>query len=361
MSDYFEVTAIAAEKEKLEKYAKDTGIATYWVEMTRAITPLKDLKALFKMYRFLKKEKPLIVHTHTPKAGIIGMTAAKMAKIPLRFHTVAGLPLLETSGNKRKILNEVEKLTYAMATKVYPNSLGLKEIIIKEKFARAEKLKVLGRGSSNGIDTQYFDAAAYSEEFKKKLREKLGIPIQDKVYIFVGRLVSEKGINELVNAFERLSEKHSEISLLLVGDYEKELDPLKEETFRKIGNNPKIFTTGFQQDVRPYFAISDILVFPSYREGFPNVVMQAGAMNLPAIVSNINGCNEIINHNINGLIIEVKNEDALKAAMEKLLLNSDLVKKMKNNSREIISSNYNREDFWNMLLEEYRNQKAKSI
>ncbi|MDT0644580.1 glycosyltransferase family 4 protein [Zunongwangia sp. F363] len=361
MSNYFEVIAVSAEKGKLEEYGKATGIPTYCVEMTREITPIKDLKALFKLYFFLKKEKPLIVHTHTPKAGIIGMMAAKVAGVPLRFHTVAGLPLLETRGSKRKILNKVERLTYSFATMVYPNSTGLKEIILKEKFCRPEKLKVLGRGSSNGIDTAYFNPAKYSDKFKRHLRAELGIPAADMVCIFVGRLVSEKGINELVKAFVELNQEYDAVSLLLVGDYEEELDPLSETTIAQIEEHSKIYTTGFQNDVRPYFAISDILTFPSYREGFPNVVMQAGAMGLPAIVSNINGCNEIIKQNKNGLIIEVKNKNALLEAMKELYNNKKLVIGMKGNARKIIDLNYGREDFWKILLKEYQIQKKEII
>ena len=139
MNSFYEVTAISAEKERLEKYGRDNGVRTFWVEMTRAITPLQDLKAVLKLYIFFRKEKPLIVHTHTPKAGIVGMLAARIAGVPIRLHTVAGLPLLETKGIKRKVLNFVEKLTYKMATKVYPNSVGLKDIIISEKFSSESK------------------------------------------------------------------------------------------------------------------------------------------------------------------------------------------------------------------------------
>src|SRR5690606_1677443 len=126
MNNFYDVTAVSAEKERLEKYGSDNGVKTFWVEMTRAITPVTDIKSVWKLYRFFKREKPLIVHTHTPKAGVVGMLAAKMAGVPLRLHTVAGLPLLETTGTKRKILNVVEKLTYRFANRIYPNSSGLR-------------------------------------------------------------------------------------------------------------------------------------------------------------------------------------------------------------------------------------------
>ena len=361
MSQYYEVTAVAAEKERLKKYGEKNQVKTFWVEMTRAITPIKDLKAVWKLYNFFKKEKPEIVHTHTPKAGVVGMLAAKLAGVPLRLHTVAGLPLMETTGTKRKILDQVEKFTYKLATKVFPNSRGLKEIILKEGFAEENKLKVLGKGSSNGIDTKYFDPYSFKEDQKKNKRQSLGIPQEDFVFIFIGRLVSEKGINELVDAFKKLHKKNQNISLLLVGPFEKELDPLKQETFNGIKNHEKIFTTGYQEDVRPYFAIANALAFPSYREGFPNVVMQAGAMNLPAIVSDINGCNEIIVEGINGVIIPVKDTSALFSAMKLFVENTNYTNRLSANAREEICKYYERKEFWQILLKEYKNLEKEYI
>src|SRR5690606_28439202 len=154
-----------------------------------------------------------------------------------------------------------------------------------------------------------------TNEEKEKLRSSLGIQKDDIVYIFIGRMVKDKGINELIAVFKRLAENHTNIKLLLVGEYEKELDPVLPETEDTIKNNPQIIAVGWQKDVRPFFAIADILTFPSYREGFPNVVLQAGAMGLPAIVSDINGCNEIIVEGTNGYIIPVKDEGKLYKAM----------------------------------------------
>lgn len=355
MDKHYEVIAIAAEKERLEQYGKSNGVRTFWVEMTRKITPLQDLKAVVKLYKFFKKERPLIVHTHTPKAGIVGMLAGKLAGVPIRLHTVAGLPLIETSGFKRKILDLVETFTYKLSTRVYPNSLELKKLILKLGYAKRNKLKVLGKGSSNGIDTNYFDPSNFIKK-KEKLRYKkeLGIPEEDFVFVFVGRLVSEKGINELVTAFSQLYSSHQNISLLLVGPFEQKLDPLDNTVFKIIKSHPKIFTTGYQEDVRSYFSISDVLTFPSYREGFPNVVMQANAMGLPAIVTNINGCNEIIRDGINGKIIPVKNIKDLKANMEELLLDTSLRSKLAQNARKLIQDNYERRKFWAILLKEYK-------
>ncbi len=315
----------------------------------------------------------------------------------------------------------MEKLTYFCATHVYPKSQGLKTIILNHKFTKEQKLKIIANGSSNGIDTTYFDPTLYSQKQKEELRKSLNIHTDDFVFIFIGRLVKDKGINELVGAFgkleagswkteekleirnqeseirnEKLEGKHEESfefrvssaesispsphppvspsprlpvtpsprlpvtpsprhrsKLLLVGDQETQLDPLLPETIENIKLNKNIVSVGWQDDVRPYLAIADVLVFPSYREGFPNVVMQAGAMGLPGIVSDINGCNEIIVEDENGMIVPPKDEEALCQAMMKLVHDSEYRVRMASKSREMICTRYEQRVVWEALLEEY--------
>ena len=355
MQSNFQVTAISAEPDRLADFGRQNGLKVFPVEMTRQITPWQDLKALIKLVRYLRKERPEIVHTHTPKAGIVGMLAAKLARVPIRLHTVAGLPLMEATGKKRWLLNTVEKLTYACATGVYPNSKGLYDFILKEKFTKPEKLNIIAGGSSNGINTKHFNPELFRETEKEKLRNSLSISANDFVFVFVGRLVGDKGINELVSAFKSLSAKNKTqgSKLLLVGPLETELDPLEQETLQEIETNPNIIAVGYQNDVRPYFAISNALVFPSYREGFPNVVMQAGAMGLPAIVSNINGCNEIIKDRENGVIIPVKNTAAIEETMSQFLEDKEFVSELKQKARSLIVERYEQSKVWNALLDEY--------
>lgn len=354
MSQFYEVIAISADKERLEKFGEDQEVETYHIELTRRITPIQDLKAVFKLYEFLKKEKPQIVHTHTPKAGIVGMLASYLARTPNRLHTVAGLPLLEATGMKRKVLNFVEKFTYACATKVYPNSYGLKNIILENKFTKKVKLNVLANGSSNGIDTAYFNPELFAAKEKRALRDELNIKEIDFVFIFVGRIVGDKGMNELIAAFDQLSKEKENVKLLLVGLFEADLDPLKKKTIATIDTNKQIISVGYQKDVRPYFAIADILVFPSYREGFPNVVLQAGAMGLPSIVTNINGCNEIIVENKNGWIIPVKSEETLFNAMKNCFTGSNAFNNVKLNARKMIIDRYEQQVVWEAILKEYK-------
>ena len=356
-SNGFDVKGVSSEGEELKEVRENEGIVMEAINMSRKITPFQDLKSLWEMWNFLRKEKPQIVHTHTPKAGIIGMLAARLAGVPHRLHTVAGLPLMEATGTKRKILNFVEKLTYSSATRVYPNSKGLYDFILQNNFTQSNKLKIIANGSSNGINTTFFNPAQVSEIEKVALREKLNIQPDDFVFVFVGRIVSDKGINELIKAFSELQTAENNeltgIKLLLVGGLESDLDPLNPETLAEINQNKDIISAGFQQDVRPFFAISDALAFPSYREGFPNVVMQAGAMGLPSIVSDINGCNEIIVEGENGLIIPSKNVEKLKEKMLTLARDKNLYVKLKENSRRMIENRYEQSVVWNALLEEY--------
>ena len=352
MSSHYEVVGITSPGKAVNDVINDEGVRVIEIELTRRISPIKDLIALFKVYSVLKKENPLIVHSHTPKAGTIGMIASKLAGIPHRLHTIAGLPLLEARGAKRILLDFVEKITYLCATKIYPNSFGLKKIIIENGYTKESKLKVIANGSSNGIDTDYFSSNNIKTTKLSELRNSLEIGDNDFVFVFVGRLVTDKGINELISAFKRLD--HTNVKLLLVGTFEHELDPLQDITMEAITNNKNIVHVGWQNDVRPYFLISDVLVFPSYREGFPNVVMQAGALNLPSIVTDINGCNEIITNKKNGLIVPPKDEDQLFLAMQQLIHDAHLKEGMIKKAREVITNNYKREVVWEALLNEYK-------
>lgn len=343
MGKYYDVLAVSSDGECFDEMLKEQSVRGVRIPMTRKITPFADLKALFMLIKLFLKEKPDIVHTHTPKAGILGMLAAWLTQVPNRLHTVAGLPLLVSTGKKRVLLDFVEKLTYACATKVYPNSFAMRQIIIDNRLSKPEKLTVVANGSSNGIDTSYFSINKVTVE-----------PHEDFRFCFVGRIVKDKGVNELVHAFSRLYMENNKISLLVVGDFERELDPLLSDVEEKILHHPGIRFVGYQKDVRASFAVSDVLVFPSYREGFPNVVMQAGAMGLPSIVTDINGCNEIIVEGKNGVIIPPKDDEALYNAMLYFVTQREEVKVMASNAREMIVSRYEQQAVWTALLAEYQ-------
>lgn len=349
----FDVYMISSNTDKATQLSNREKSTFIPVNMTRVISPFSDLVSLYKLVRVFSKLKPDIVHSHTPKAGLLGMWAAKIAGVPVRLHTVAGLPLMETKGLKRKVLDIVERITLLGATKVFTVSFNLKTYILQHKYCKPEKLKVIGNGSTNGINSNNFLLTEELLEKASEIKKKYNILENQFVFIFIGRVVQDKGIVELIEAFSKLKKDYHFIRLMLVGPFEPETDPIPNETIVAIQNDPSIIHAGYQDDVRPFLAASQVLAFPSYREGLPNVPMQAGCLNIPSIVTNINGCNEIIENGINGLLIEPKNVNELYDAMKKMITDESLYNNCKKNARSIIVNKYDQQHLWNLILDEY--------
>lgn len=357
----YEMVALSSDDPCFDEMLHEQGdIRGIRVNMERHTSIKKDLKALFQIYKIFRKEKPFIVHTHTPKAGLLGMLAAKLAGVPHRLHTTAGLPLLVYSGLYRKVLDVMEQLTNACATQVFPNSFNMMKTMEELHLCSSKKMRVIGNGSSNGIDTNHFSIERTIEDTGKDRntwRKDLGLKDDNFAFVFVGRIVKDKGINELVDCMRRLVPNHLNCRLIMVGPYESKLDPIAPENVAFFKNDKSAIFMDWQKDVRPFMMAADALVFPSYREGFPNVVMQAGAMGLPSIVTNINGCNEIIIDGENGRIIPAKDVDALYNMMEWFINNPVEVKNMANKSREMIVTRYDRQVIWNEILKMYNGLK----
>lgn len=342
LSQCYKIIGVSSRGEGLDQLVEQEGIEVRVVDMERKISLFKDLVSLFRMIALLRKEKPDMVHSITPKAGLITMLAAKIAGVPIRVHTFTGLIFPTASGFKQKLLIAMDRLLCRCATNIYPEGLGVKKALEDYKITN-KPLKVIANGNVNGINVEYFNPAQFKKNSDNVFR-----------FCFVGRMVGDKGINELASAFERLNKRYSNTQLVLVGNLEQELDPLKSETMNIIGSSSSINFVGYQSDVRPFLAMSDAFVFPSYREGFPNVVMQTGAMGLPQIVTNINGCNEIIVEGENGVIIPPQDERALYDAMERFITSSDEVSSMANKAREMITSRYEQSIVWEAILDEYK-------
>lgn len=364
LSQHFEVVAVSGDDEHLRIVAQREGVRTVAIKMQRNISPLKDLISLVQLYFLFKKEKPEIVHSITPKAGLLSMLAAKLAGVPVRIHTFTGLIFPSKTGLLQRILIFMDRLLCACATHIYPEGQGVKKDLIQYKIT-SKPLNIIANGNVNGIDTTHFSKEQISFQEQQTLKNDLGIKENDFVFIFVGRLVGDKGINELVTAFSKLSTNNQQpttvnLKLLLVGPLEPELDPLQPNTLKEIESNPNIITVGFQTDVRLYYSIADCLVFPSYREGFPNVVLQAGAMGLPSIVTDINGSNEIIVEGQNGIIVPSKNIVALQKAMLKVKTEEDFYNELQQNSRKMIVAKYEQKVVWQAILEEYRKLEVRS-
>ncbi len=353
LNQHFEVIGVASDDPTLNELAANEEIEVIPININRRINLFEDIASLFKLYRLFRKEKPFLVHSITPKAGLLSMTAGFFARVPNRAHTFTGLVFPTSTGYFKKMLIFFDKIICHCATHIYPEGQGVKNDLIRYNITN-KNLKVIGYGNVNGINLAHFDPSLYGNEKINELRKSLNISSQDFVFLFVGRMGFDKGISELIYSFIEVQKKYSTAKLLLVGIFEKEHDPLPEFIVNEIENNPDIIGVGWQTDVRPFFSIANIFILPSYREGFPNVVLQAGAMGKYSIVTNINGSNEIIKNDINGKIIPVKNTRALENAMLDCLSNRVLYEKYNPKFREIIAEKYEQSIVWTALLKEYQ-------
>ena len=343
----YEVVAVSSPGPAMGEISEREGVKTIAVPMHREISPLNDLKSLWGLIKVLRKEKPTMVHSMTPKAGLLSMMAAWVCRVPVRLHTFTGLVFPTSTGLKQKILIFTDRLTCACATHIVPEGEGVKNDLINYGITK-KPLKVLGYGNVRGIDLKRFDPELPEVKAEAEKIRKDGV----FTFVSIGRLVGDKGINELVEAFKQVHEKFPATRLILIGPEERELDPLRDETITEIENNPAIEAVGRQSDVRPWLLASDALVHPSYREGFPNVVIEAGAMGLPSIVTDINGSREIIIEGENGTIVPTKNTAALSNVMERFVSERELAINLASKARKLVSDRFD-QDFVRKCLKDY--------
>jgi glycosyltransferase involved in cell wall biosynthesis len=348
LSKYFDVVAVSSPDSELKEIEKREDVRCVAVPMERHISIFKDAISLFKMIMVIHTEKPYIVHSMTPKAGLISMIAAWINRVPVRMHTYTGLVFPTEKGLKQKVLIAMDRLLCACATYINPEGRGVMNDLKKYNITQ-KPLHIIANGNVRGIDLNYYMRSDDVMAKAQSLRDDTKF-----TFCFVGRIVGDKGINELITAFEKLKdEKGDSIRLLLVGPKEANLDPLKPDTNEMMDEDEDIVLCGSQTDVRPYYAASDAFVFPSYREGFPNTVLEAGAMGLPSIVTDINGCNEIITNNENGLIIPSHDSDAIYNAMKYYVENKDVIKVMGKKAHDVVASKFEQKMIWGELLKVY--------
>lgn len=347
LSEKYEVIALASPDEYLENVRQREGVRCIEVPMERQISLFKDITALWKLYRIFRREKPQMVHSITPKAGLLCIIASRLARVPIRIHTFTGLVFPTAKGIKKQILKTTDRLTCACATHIIPEGEGVKRDLLNNGITK-KTLNILGFGNIRGIDLEKYNP----DSVEAHPLDDNSFPTDGVTYISIGRLVGDKGINELVEAFIRLNKENPNTRLILVGPEEQELDPLYPTTIDMIKNCPSIHAVGFQSDIRPWLKASDVAVLASYREGFPNVVIEAGAMGLAQIVTDINGANEIIIEGENGTIIPPRNTDALYSAMKKML-DKNYRLSLASKARKLIASRYEQSFVRKCLYEFY--------
>jgi len=343
LNQYFEVIGVAKNTGVLKEVSEREGIRVVDAPLERPISLVKDIKGLWFLYRLFRKEKPWCVHANTPKGSLLAMIAAWIARVPHRVYTVTGLRYQGAHGMLRTILKTMERLSCLFATNVIPEGQGVLHALQEDNITK-KPLRVIWNGNINGIDTEYFKP---TESFTERKNDTF-------TFVFIGRIVRDKGIHELTECIRKLN-----CNLILVGSFE-DGDPVDEDDKKFLLTSEKVKFVGWQTDVRPYLEQADALVFPSYREGFPNVPMQAGAMGLPCIVTNINGCNEIIKDGLNGKIIAAPLKEGTKM-MEQSLLNTmqwfinhrEEAKRMGNNARPMIQERYEQRYVWTALKDYY--------
>lgn len=345
LKDYFDVSIITSPGSLLKIIQRNEGVKVKAVSMERGINPLKDVLSIINMALYLRRLRPEIVHSYTPKAGLVTMLAAWLCGVPLRVHTFTGLIFPTATGFKQKILIWVDRLICGCATHIVPEGTGVKRDLQNYRITR-KPLKVIGHGNIAGVDTNYFDPE--STDFSSstdELRRRID-PGEVMVFCFVGRLNKDKGIDELCAAFDLIPES---AHLLLVGGLDQSA-PISEGLQKKIKGNPRIHSLGFIEDIRPALGLADVLVLPSYREGFPNVVLQAGSMGLPVIATDINGCNEIIDHEFNGWLVPPRDAEALSVAMLRAMQTPEsLRKEIGKRARERVQQRFEQRQHWERI------------
>lgn len=297
LSQVYDVSLISSPSQDFYDIGVRENVDIYSVPMSRGITPIKDLYSIFAMVKVFHLHQPDIIHSYTPKAGLITMIAGLLTRVPVRIHTFTGLLFPTSFGLKKSILKWIDWFICKCSTHVVPEGSGVKSDLISYKVTD-KPLNVIGNGNIAGIDTGFYDVRKVAIQ-AQKLKNELGIPHESFIFCFVGRFTQDKGIHELVGAFLKLPEQ---AHLILVGSQDERL-PLSDDVINILNQHSRIHQTGWLSDIRPPLAISNVFVLPSYREGFPNTPLQAGSMGLPSIVSNVNGCNEIIQEGLNGWIV----------------------------------------------------------
>ena len=345
----YDLQLLSSPGVQLELMGKKYGVKIHAIEMYRRLSPLKDLKSLCQLIKVFRKERPYMVHSMTPKAGLLCLMAAWLTKVPVRVHTFTGLVWPTEHGWKRKLLMFTDKITCACATHVIPEGEGVKNDLLNNHITK-KPIRVLGFGNVMGVDMVRFSRRPEVIE-----KSKLVANAKAFMFVFVGRIVKDKGINELCLAFERLNKQHPQTRLFLVGNFEDEIDPISEDSRNIINNTPAIKAVGPQygDDLLAYYAASDCFVFPSYREGFPNTVLEAGAMGLPSIVTDINGSRDIIIEAKNGTSIPSKDIEALYKAMERMVTDNNWRISLAGNARQLIMERFEQGFVQRCLLEYY--------
>lgn len=349
----FEVYGLSSPGELLSLFSENEGVSVHAVEMTKRITPVRDIVALIKIWRWLRRVRPDIVHAHTPKGGFLGMLSAWLARIPVRIYHLRGLRFVTTTGWRRRLLMQIEKWACRFAHEVVCVSASVRAQAVDYGLCPIGKIKVLCGGSGNGVDsTNRFNPANVPVSFRAAIRARYGIPNDATVLGFVGRIVWSKGIVELAEAWCSLREEFPNLHLLMVGGAESE-DPIPTQVDEQLRKDPRVHLIGEEWNTPPLYAAMDLVVLPTYREGFPNVLLEAAAMRLPVVATSVPGCVDAVLDGITGTLVIPKDSQKLAGAIMRYLKDPGLQRRHGSSARERVVREFRQETIWHALHQEY--------
>jgi glycosyltransferase involved in cell wall biosynthesis len=354
----FEVHAVSSPGPELARFGEAEQVAVHTVRMTRRMTPLQDLRAVWELSRLLRRVRPEIVHGHTPKGAFIAMIAGWLAGTPVRIYHLRGTPYLTATGVRRRILGWTEWTSCRLAHRVLSVSHSMRSIMISDGLCGADKIKVLLGGSGNGVDaTGRF--RPLPDAVRLAARAQHGIPSDALVVGFVGRITRDKGLCELASAWQRLRERHPQLHLLLVGVPERE-DPLPDEVATALRSDPRVHFTGLDWDTPRLYAAMDVVALPSYREGLPNSLLEGAAMALPAVTTSACGCVDAVQDGVTGTIVPPRDADALAEALERYLSSPALRASHGAAGRRRVLAEFRQEAIWQAIAQEYHDLLARA-
>jgi glycosyltransferase involved in cell wall biosynthesis len=354
-----DVTLVSSPGARLEEIAKTLNMHYHPIQMARKVKPFHDLYALIALTRLLWRKRFDIVHSSTPKAGLLAALAGVLARVPVRIHMFTGQVWVEMQGTTRKIMRFCDWIIGHLNTQCYADSASQCDFLIKERLVAASKLSVLGAGSVGGVDLERFNPKVFGKERVAAIRRKLGIAEQSFVILFVGRLTKDKGIRELVAAFQMLQRDRKDVELILVGPFEPERDLLPRETLEELSDNQNIHVVGFSPEPEKYMAIAEVFCLPSYREGFGSVVIEAAAMGMPSVASSVIGLMDAVVDGATGLLVPAKDVYALKQALMRMLTEPNMRRRMGHAARKRAVRGFDSKIINQLMVEEYKKLVAR--